>query len=117
MVKVYMDYNHPNAFVDFPSVPECPDYMNGASLCPMCKGHGGWNLELNAYSLHQNENTPENRHKFSHFRSNCSQCNGYGWTDDVSCLHEYQHVRCLAPFEHESRCIKCDKRIVYDTSG
>lgn len=54
-------------------------------LCPLCKGHGRWNLELNAYGPQR------------HFQGACNQCNGWGYVDtarpqDLTCIHDYQEV-------------------------
>lgn len=87
-------------------------------LCPVCKGHGGWNLTLNAYPLHNYADTPKNRHYQSHFRAHCMHCNGWGWTSpgEQCSGHEWKHVRntgnCLNLYE----CTKCGKRWEIDSS-
>jgi hypothetical protein len=88
-------------------------------LCPLCKGHGGWNLQRDAYG--------EGRH----FRASCAQCNGYGWVDnyeprDLECIHEYRENNSRAVEltggklfyqEHLWICKKCDRFMVVDSSG
>jgi DnaJ-class molecular chaperone len=51
------------------------------SLCPVCQGYGGWNLRLNAYG------------QGVHFKSHCSQCNGWGWVlpEDL-CVHTFREL-------------------------
>ena len=61
-----------------------------ALMCPRCKGHGGWNLKLNAYPLHDYPDTPENRHRYSHFRASCGSCWGWGYLQKgQTCAHKW----------------------------
>lgn len=115
---VYLEPTDEGAFMDFPAPREKPAHMADSVLCPKCHGHGGWNLKLNAYPLHSYADTPENRHRYSHFRASCSQCNGWGWTeaDNVDCIHDYAPHRTLAAYTHESKCTKCGHTVVYDSS-
>lgn len=114
-----MGPDHPDAFIDFPSVEAkraaWDELQNHAPLgvCPVCKGHGGWNLKLNNYRLRPDmADTPENRHKHSHFRSSCSQCNGWGFVDnqlDLNCVHtmvrvRHDNVRCLSDYRCSKGC-------------
>lgn len=114
-MKKYMDHTHPDAFVDHPKLE--PKY--GATVeCPRCKGHGGWNLELNAYSLHDKEDTAENRHKFSHFRACCNHCNGWGYVSPKETCpgHEWKHVRNLGRCYDQYQCTVCEAISNVDSS-
>ena len=106
----YLEPTDPDAFVDFP-VKDKPtyDYQKGYVVCPKCDGHGGWNLKLNAYPLRGLEDTSENRHKFSHFKSNCGQCGGWGWTspENTKCIHEMSRYRNVGKCLNEYVCVKC----------
>lgn len=115
-LKEYIDQNHPDAFVDFPGKRE-PAY-GMTKECPVCKGYGGWNLELNAYSLHNEPDTPENRHRYSHFRASCSHCNGWGYVaPEENCTgHKWIHVRNEGRCLNRYRCIVCNKETVLDSS-
>jgi hypothetical protein len=90
----YLEVTDPNAFVDHQLQPK--PHMDGYDyLCPLCHGHGGWNLELNAYRLPKGKrSTAANRRNFCHFRCNCSQCNGWGWViaDDTKCIHDWVEI-------------------------
>ena len=48
--------------------------------CPVCKGYGEWNLQLDAYG------------EGKHFQASCFQCNGWGWVErgskHESCIHK-----------------------------
>jgi len=107
----FLTPEHPDAFVDFPM----KDIPEGGEVCNKCKGHGGWNLELNAYPLHGKENTPQNRHLFSHYRASCSFCWGYGYIKDST--------RCPAQdknnghdFDDNWTCRKCGIVFKVDSS-
>jgi len=113
----YMEVSSPDAFKDFPPKLEKPPHLPTSEECPVCKGHGGWNLQLNAYSLHSLADTAENRHRYAHFRSSCSQCMGYGWTTELTCIHDYQKEEQLEMFQQLYRCSKCDSYQVWDSSG
>jgi hypothetical protein len=68
---------------------------------------------LNDYPLRGREDTPENRHRFTHFKSTCPSCYGNGYTYEVTpCLHQWKEVatvgRCLVKYQ----CTTCG---VYDT--
>jgi len=81
--------------------------------CPKCKGHGGWNLTVDAYG------------KGKHFEAFCGACWGYGWIEKGSCAHEWngkvtEHDRKgihLFNCQHIEKCSKCGKVIVIDSSG
>lgn len=117
-------------FQDFPLKEKCEWYPDYSELCPLCKGHGGWNLKLNSYPLRDLEDTPDNRHKYSHFRGHCSQCNGWGWVKegslDATCIHDYNEIsydecRKLNVYHagrcwHVYKCSKCGETRGYDSS-
>ena len=111
----YMDHTHPDAFLDWPK--RSPEY-GATKECPRCKGHGGWNLLLNAYNMHGMEDTAENRHKFAHFRQMCGHCYGWGYVaPEEDCPgHDWKHVatigRCLNRYE----CIHCQQISDVDSS-
>ncbi len=113
----FMSETDPDAHVDFPEKPISPNYTPNAQECPRCKGHGGWNLRLNAYPLHSLEDTAANRHRYAHFRASCPQCNGYGWTDDLACIHDYERAESIAMFQHVEQCRKCGTSRLLDSSG
>lgn len=118
----YMTPDHPDAFLDWPKPAASP--ANREQLCPRCQGHGGWNLLLNQYRLPPNSvrgrypDTPENRHIYCHFRSQCGHCAGWGWVSrDEKCTgHDWELVantgRCLNMY----RCVHCDARQEVDSS-
>lgn len=118
VAEKYLDHTDPDAFLDWPAPKTESDLIKDYKLCPVCQGHGGWNLSLNAYPLHGRESTPENRHRYSHFRCCCSHCNGWGGVHkSVSCVgHEWKHIattgRCLNLYE----CVHCGKIQEVDSS-
>lgn len=114
----YIDVNHPDAFADYPSPKERPSWAPDYVECPLCKGHGGWNLKLNAYPLHTLANTAENRHNFSHFRAHCIQCGGYGWTttENSKCIHEFALRARVGNCLNLHKCVKCGKEETWDSS-
>ena len=90
--------DQPLAFVDFPPLPgKPPEHLQDhTERCPVCRGHGGWNLRL-AEQLPTViaggipfVNTPENRHRYAHQRSVCGACWGYGWLVPGSCPHDWE---------------------------
>lgn len=111
--KLYRDYmgpDDPDAFLGFPVRENPSKYFSNRPMvhCPVCKGHGGWNLKLKAFR------------DGSHFQCACNQCNGWGWVEqsstDATCIHEFQRVtigNCL----HEETCTKCGETRVVDSSG
>jgi hypothetical protein len=118
-MNTYIEPTDNDAFVDFPEKAAPPEYMGLTVECPQCKGHGGWNLRLNEYRLHGKEDTPENRHLFSHFRAHCTQCQGYGYVtpDNADHIHKWKIVRntgnCLNLYE----CEVCGRGWEVDSSG
>ena len=125
-MHTYLEHDSPDAFLDYPE--EQPENVlrmareNGMTQrCHVCKGHGGWNLRLNAYNLWDREDTPENRHNFSHFKCSCGQCNGWGWikpdSADAKCeKHEWVHAKNLGRCLHLYECKNCGKQHEVDSS-
>ena len=114
-----MDHTHQNAFVDYPAKLSIPEYLGkNAKECPVCQGYGGWNLQLNSYPLHNYEDTPANRHRYSHFRSMCNHCTGYGWVHvSEKCEgHQWIFTRNLGRCYNEYRCARCGKLSEVDSS-
>lgn len=115
-IHKFMEPTDADAFVDYPLRAPMPEY-GLTKPCPRCQGHGGWNLCLNSYPLHDKPDTAENRHQFSHFRSSCGNCHGWGYVkESQTCVHDWlsdaQVGRCL----HRYRCKNCDQTIVIDSS-
>jgi hypothetical protein len=114
----YMDRTHPDAFVDWPK--RLP--AHGMTVeCPMCKGHGGWNLALNQYNLPPGySDISENRHQFSHFRQSCGNCMGWGYVSPEQAAKCNGHV--WKPFQNlgrcytRYRCIHCNQTADFDSS-
>lgn len=117
-------------FIDFPLM-EIPNKNIPYTLCPKCKGHGGWNLKVNSYKLPEGvEDTSENRHRYCHFRAHCGQCNGWGWVQensiDAKCMHDYIELTYKECLEHNIkhfgmcwhvyRCSKCGTTKSVDSS-
>ena len=63
---MYLKPNDRDAFVDWPKIKftdfieKYPYWVEKYVECPLCFGHGGWNLKINAYPLHEKENNSEN---------------------------------------------------------
>ena len=113
----YLTHTDPNAFLDM-EVGEKADYMKDYILCPKCKGHGGWNLRIDAYG------------KGKHFRCSCGQCNGWGYvhpdSTSATCIHDFvgvsedecnrrgitHHGRCWHVYE----CKHCGQITSHDSS-
>jgi hypothetical protein len=129
-MREYLTVNHPDAFLDHPEKAQPVEHHPEWTVkCPACLGHGGWNLRVNAYPLHQHENTPENRHLHAHFRCHCSQCSGWGWTTpaDAGCVHDYakqlSYKECqergiyhAGSCWHVYECSKCGSTLSEDSS-
>ena len=114
MIELYLEPKDSGAFDDYPLM----DNIENQSVCPQCKGHGGWNLKLNTYPLHEKENTPENRHRYSHFRASCNTCFGYGYVkpEMADHIHNWTFVKntgnCLNLYE----CKDCGQKWEIDSS-
>ena len=112
----YLTSTDPDAFLDYPEPKEVPQNYR---RCNVCSGHGGWNLKINSYRLPlEYEDTPENRHRFVHFRCNCSHCNGWGYVhqSETCSGHEWVHVRNLGRCYNQFKCIHCGKISNVDSS-
>ena len=118
-MQIFIDRHDPDAFVDFPQADRAAaEEIGRTEECPKCQGHGGWNLKLNAYPLRQHADTPENRHKFSHFRASCDHCVGWGYVkpDDTDHIHEWIFVRNLGNCLNLHECEICGKQWQIDSS-
>lgn len=109
----YLNPTDPGAFRDIPTKAppgeRWSDMTAYNTVCPLCLGHGKWNLRLDAYGGGR------------HFQAHCCQCNGYGWVRDGSlnatCIHEETELsssECRAAGVphygmcwHVYRCTKC----------
>ncbi len=115
----YLEPTDPEAFTDYPlqSSEEAAKYEMTVA-CPKCKGHGGWNLRLNAYPLHGKDDNPENRHKFSHFRASCSHCQGWGYvtSDNADHVHDWVWVRNTGNCLNLHECSICKRQWEIDSS-
>jgi len=103
----YFGPNDPEAFVDYDGKkPPIKDFKE----CPVCKGYGGWNLQLNAYPLRPRlENNSINRHFYSHQKCNCNHCNGWGYvSQEITCdSHEWKFEKNLGRCYNRYKCAKC----------
>jgi len=104
----FLNEKSKDAFVDFPKPKQ------RKKVCQKCKGHGGWNLKLNAYPLHDKKNTKKNRHLFSHFRASCSACWGYGFLQNSTICPKSKNQG--HDFDHNFKCKKCKKQLHVDSS-
>ena len=114
----YLTPDDPDAFLDYPEKPT-PELSIGLVECPVCHKHGGWNLRVNSRKLHEGvADTPENRHKYVHFRAYCNQCYGRGWTtvENAKCVHTMEFSRNLGRCYNEYKCSKCGKIENVDSS-
>ena len=103
-------------FKDYPPKDRPKNYELG-DPCPRCKRHGGWNLKLNAYPLHDYPDTPENRHAYAHLRSSCSACWGWGYLQPgQTCAHSWKDSKTVGKCLHEWVCEKCGQTITIDSS-
>jgi len=115
----YLEPTDPDAFLDFPKKEFDPKYPDMKFECPKCFGHGGWNLRINAYGLLPGmEDTAKNRHNHSHFRSHCTQCNGWGWVIEAKtkCIHELRLIKNTGRCLNLYGCTKCDHTEEWDSS-
>lgn len=104
-----MTPDHPDAFLDYPPVDQT-NWPEGATLCPICQGHGGWNLAVNCY---RSRDDPQN----AHFRTMCGACWGYGYLQPgQTCPHEWQHDRTIGRCLHVWKCTKCGAEREVDSS-
>lgn len=117
-MKKYLTPQSPDAFLDFPGKKSPDVKYNLTKICPVCTGYGGWNLKINAYPLHQYENTPENRHNYSHFRAMCSHCYGHGYVEEKENCdgHNWVFSKNLGKCYNQYKCSKCGKINNVDSS-
>jgi hypothetical protein len=116
----YLEPTDPGAFIDYPLKDSAEAAEMGFSHeCPLCKGHGGWNLRVNAYPLHNKEDSPENRHNFSHFKAHCDTCHGWGYVreKDANHIHKWEFVRNTGNCLNLYHCSGCSKDWEVDSSG
>ena len=104
-------------------LPDCTDFTDipimeqlKPFLCPKCKGHGLYNITLNAYGPKK------------HFQGCCSQCNGWGWVEkeNAECIHAWQEMssgECktqgilhYGKCWHQYKCSKCGTLTSTDSS-
>ena len=115
----YLEPTDEGAFEDHTLLDPLKAYELGMTvLCPQCKGHGGWNLTLNAYPLHGKADTPENRYKFSHFRASCSHCMGWGYVEPKNAyhVHHWVHDRNIGNCLNVLKCSDCGLEWQVDSS-
>lgn len=119
-MKTHMTVDSPDAFLDLPVLEpqHCWLKPNQLVVCPLCKGHGKWHLELNAYGPGK------------HFDHGCYQCNGWGYVEkgskDAECIHDFVEIgysecqelgiRHFGACWHVWRCSKCGATQAHDSS-
>jgi len=103
-------------FTDLPVLPtpyeRMPNSFKADTVwvkCPLCHGHGRWNLLLNEYGPGK------------HFQQAC-QCNGWGWVEagspDATCIHDMKEIAPDQPWRcwHTYKCQKCGHTVSHDSS-
>jgi len=103
----YMDHTHPDAFKDMPVKDQPKGYPpNANTICPKCKGHGGWHLRIDAYGPGK------------HFNCSCPQCWGWGWVTDADahCIHDFETVASDGRGDNTWKCKKCGRSFRVDSS-
>lgn len=118
----YLESTDENAFLDFPGKKDKAkaSQFGYTEECPRCKGYGGWNLRVNAYGVPKGlEDSPENRHKYSHFRCTCNNCFGWGYVkkEESDHIHEWGLIENLGNCLNKYGCSICHKTIELDSSG
>lgn len=101
----YLTPDDPGAFKDLPVLKK-GEYWGAGEMCPKCKGHGKWHLELDAYG------------KGRHFDAVCGACWGWGYlAPGQTCAHEWD-----GPTRNVGRCLniwtcsKCGQEREVDSS-
>lgn len=94
-MQKYLEPTDPDAFVDHELLSPVPS-MGYTVECPQCKGHGGWNLQLNAYPLRGKENTPG--------------------TDNADHVHEWVFVKNTGNCLNLHECKICGRKWEIDSS-
>lgn len=115
----YLDTSSPDAFKDIEKKTPTNQYpVTDPVECPVCHGHGKWNLRIDAYGAGK------------HFQAHCSQCNGWGYVNKGSahaeCVHEYKElsqqecndkgIRHYGMCWHVYECTKCGTTMAQDSS-
>ena len=109
-------------FKDLPIMKKPDGYFQDSIFCPLCQGHGGWNLVLDQYKAYEPPNC--------HFRAHCNQCNGWGYVSKGSihetCIHECRelsseecnkkNIRHYGMCWHVYECTKCGYIYSQDSS-
>jgi hypothetical protein len=111
-----MDRTDPRAFFEFPPKRELKP---GTVTCAKCQGHGGWNLTLNCYPMPTGyADTAENRHKYTHFKANCNNCNGWGFVPEAQGdhVHEWKEKATVGNCLTRYKCETCGQEQDVDSS-
>jgi hypothetical protein len=74
--------------------------------CGKCRGHGGWNLQLDAYGPGK------------HFRASCNNCTGWGYVPEEqgSHIHEWDGGVAISRCCTRYTCAACNAVSVVDSS-
>lgn len=121
---MYMTPDNKDAYLDFPTPEARLETFkrlrpgDTPHLCPKCHGHGGYNLALNAYHMPQGkDDTSENRHRYVHFCASCTQCTGWGYTDEpTTCIHTWTKPKPIGNCLTCYTCSKCGITTTVDSS-
>lgn len=93
---------------DFTDLPKREPTQAYTEECPVCHGHGRWNLRRDEYGPGK------------HFQAFCRQCWGWGWVKpglDATCVHDFKAVAPDQPFRcwHTIACTKCGTKRSYSS--
>mgnify|MGYP001614272378 CR=1 FL=1 len=117
MKNGYLEPHDRDAFLDFPP-PAAPG--PGKITCSKCSGRGGWNLRMNAhpYMMRGRTDTPENRHRYLHFKASCDNCNGWGTVpaEQGEHVHVWARHRNVGNCLNVYRCNACGAEQTVDSS-
>lgn len=105
-MEKYLTPNDPNAFLGHTKREQPKGFLYE---CPHCKGYGEWNLQLNQY--------PQNDPPRCHFRASCDNCNGIGYVNDASHIHDWEFTRNISRCYNEYQCTICKRIKTIDSSG
>ena len=118
-MATYLTPDHADAFKDLEKLaPEPAGKMLGQYVakprcdsvpvteCGKCKGHGKWNLELDAYGPGRN------------FRASCNNCTGWGYVEASQGSHVHDWDAGVALSMHNTRytCTTCGQTRDVDSS-
>lgn len=99
-------------------------YGDKTERCKECEGHGYWVLKKHAYKLPQGiEDNRANRASYCHFKTLCSNCNGWGYLRKESVctgsknVHEWEFEKNLGNCHNRYRCKHCGQEWDIDSSG